>query len=443
MPRRAKELSDLVVSRLKTPGLHAVGGPAAGLHLQVTESGARSWVLRITVGTRVDAKGKTVQRRRDMGLGAYPTVTLKLARKLAGDAREKLAQEIDPVADRKAERSAKRAADAMQVTFREAARRYIEAKSSEWSNTKHTAQWENTLATYADPFIGTTLVRDIELPHILSVLEPIWTEKNETASRVRSRMEAVLGWAGVHGYRSGDNPARWRDHLDQVLPSPNKVQKVRHHPALALQNVGAFMRDLRAMGSVSARAVEFTALTAARTGEVIGATWAEIDLTAALWVIPAERMKMKIEHRVPLSKAALKILRALKEDATTGWVFPGGKENAPLSNAAMLELLKGMAYVDKNGHRVTTHGLRSSFRDWAAECTDYPREIAEMALAHAIDSKVEAAYRRGDLLAKRRAMMADWEKFCGVAREGAATAATQPSARSVSSQRRTTAIDQS
>ena len=441
MPRRAKELSDLVVSRLKKPGLHAVGGPAAGLHLQVTASGARSWVLRITVGTRVDAKGKTVQRRRDMGLGAYPVVTLKLARKLAGDAHEKLAQKIDPVADRRAEKSAKRAADAMQVTFREASRRYIEAKSSEWTNAKHGEQWTNTLEKYAHPVLGAMLVRDIELPHILRVLEPIWTEVNETASRVRSRVEAVLGWAGVHGYRSGDNPARWRDHLDQVLPSPAKVKKVRHHPALPLDQVGAFMRDLRARDNTSARALEFTALTAARTGEVINAEWREFDLAAALWIVPAERMKAKVEHRVPLSKAALRILRTQKATATNGYVFPGGKEKAPLSSAAMLELLKDMAYVDKNGERVTTHGLRSSFRDWCSEHTDYPREIAEMALAHTIDSKVEAAYRRGDLLAKRRAMMTDWETFCGTQKAAkAASATTQTAAAKV--RRGKTVVDQ-
>ncbi len=413
MPRKAKELSDLVVSRLKAPGLHAVGGPAPGLHLQITDAGARSWVLRITVGTRVDSRGKTVQRRRDMGLGAYPVVTLKLARERATEARQKLAQDIDPVAHREAQRSAQRAADAMQVTFREAARRCIEAKSSEWKNAKHSEQWTNTLETYAYPFIGAMLVRDIDLPHVLRVLEPIWTEKAETASRVRGRIETVLGWAGVHGFRSGDNPARWKGHLDQVLPSSAKVKKVRHHPALPLDDVPAFMRDLRAMDSTSARALEFTALTAARTGEVINAEWKEFDLDGALWVVPAERMKAKVEHRVPLSKAALRILRGLKETATNGFVFPGGKENAPLSNAAMLELLKGMTYVDKEGQRVTTHGLRSSFRDWCSEHTDYPREIAEMALAHTIDSKVEAAYRRGDLLAKRRALMNDWEKFCG------------------------------
>lgn len=419
MPRKAKELTDLAVSRLKAPGLYAVGGPAPGLHLQVTDSGSRTWILRVTVGRRISAAGKTVQRRRDMGLGPYPLVPLKTARERAAEAYQKVLQGIDPVADRITRASAQRAAEAAVITFREAAGRYIESKSSEWSNAKHVEQWTNTLETYAHPVIGSLLVGDVALPHVLRILEPIWTEKNETASRVRSRIEAVLGWATVQGFRQGDNPARWRGHLDKVLPSPSKVKKVRHHPALPLDAFPAFMHALRAMDSVSARAVEFTALTAARTGEVIGARWSEIDMRDAVWTVPADRMKAKREHRVPLSKTAMRILRALKEDASGDWVFPGGKKDKPLSNAAMLELLKGMDYRDKEGERITTHGLRSSFRDWCAEHTEHPSEVAEMALAHTIDSKVEAAYRRGDLFEKRRALMADWETFCAKTPKGA------------------------
>lgn len=392
MARKAAELGALEVGRLDKPGLHFVGG-VAGLALQVTAGGTRSWILRVLIG------GK----RRDMGLGGFPDVTLAGAREAARAARAKIKEGVDPIADMKARRSALYAARAASMTFSEAAAAYIAVKEHEWKNAKHGDQWRNTLKEYAYPVIGNVFVRDVEQSHVMRVLEPIWLTKTETAKRLRGRIERVLDWSRVRGYRNGENPARWRGHLDTLLQSPGKVQKRTHFPALPFDELGAFMEALRQQEGMGARALEFAILTAARSGEVRGATWNEIDLADASWTIPADRMKMKREHRAALNDAAVALLESLPR--TCDLIFPNTKGNM-LSDMTLTAVLRRMGRSD-----ITAHGFRSTFRDWCSERTNYPRDVAEMALAHAIGDKVEAAYRRGDLFEKRRRMMKEWGKF--------------------------------
>jgi integrase len=339
-----------------------------------------------------------------MGLGQFPGVTLAQARDKARHARDQIERGQDPIVERERAQLELKAAQAKTITFKAAAETYIEAKSAEWVNKKHTAQWTRTLETYAFPNIGHLNIGDIQQEHILAVLQPIWTTKTETATRVRSRIEHVLDWARVRGYRSGDNPARWRGHLDQLLPAPGKITMVKHHPAVPVSEVQLFYAALRQKKGMSARALEFALLTAARSGEVRGATWPEIDLDARLWTIPSERMKARKRHRVPLSDAAVKLLRALPDAQGTDLVFPSARSTA-LSDMSLSELMRGMKL-----HYVP-HGLRSTFRDWVAECTNYPREVAEHALAHALTNPVEAAYHRSDMLEKRRSLMQLWAKF--------------------------------
>ena len=392
MPKKVKELSALEVGRLTAAGLHFVGG-VAGLGLQVQQSGARSWVLRFSIA------GK----RREMGLGGFPDVTLADARRRAREEREKADKGTDPIAERKAAASRLRAEQAKAFTFKAAALAYIEAHELGWRNAKHAEQWRNTLAsTY--PIIGALQVRDVGLPQVLAVLQPIWTTKTETASRLRGRIESVLDWATARGYRDGLNPARWKGHLDHLLPAPGKITRVGHHAAVPVGEVGAFMQALRAQPGMGARALEFVVLTAARSGEVRGAQWSEIDMDAATWTVPGERMKAGKEHRVPLSDAALAILQAVPRMAGTELVFPAPRGGA-LSDMALVAVMRRMEV------KAVPHGFRSTFRDWCSERTNYTREVAEMALAHTIGDKVEAAYRRGDLFEKRRQMMADWAAF--------------------------------
>lgn len=388
MPKKPKELAAVQVGKLPI-GLHAAGG-ATGLYLRVAPTGARNWILRATIGNR----------RRDMGLGGWPDVSLTEARDRARQARRKIEEGTDPIEARKANRDTLRATP----TFKECAKRTIEAKRPEWKSAKHADQWTNTLETYANPVIGNMPVDLVELRHVVEILTPLWTEKTETATRLRTRIEAVLAWASVSGFRSGDNPARWRGNLDAVLPKPSKVAKVKHHRAMPFDAVPAFMAALRLREGLSARALEFLILTATRSGEVRGATWDEFDLEAHTWTIPAERMKAGKEHRVPLSARALAIVKSMPRIAGTDYVFPAAR-GGMLSDMAMTELMKGMK-AD-----AVPHGFRSTFRDWTAERTAYPRDVAEMALAHTIPDKVEAAYRRGDLFEKRTKMMADWAKF--------------------------------
>ncbi len=394
MPKIPKEMGPLEVSRLKASGLHSVGG-VTGLMLQVTATGARSWILRVKVGSK----------RRDMGLGAYPSVTLAQARDKAREKREMIEKGIDPIEAKKTARSALLASQVREITFMQSAESFIEAKRHEWKNAKHVAQWGSTLETYAYPVIGNLLVRDIDLPHILKILEPIWKTKTETAARLRGRIENVLDWATVHKYRSGDNPARWKGHLDKILPQPSKVQKVDHHDALPYLEIGSFMAELRQREGMGARCLEFAILTAARSGEVRGARWDEIDLDKSIWIIPAERMKMGKEHRVPLSRAAIDLLKSVPR-LDTPYIFPSSK-NGMLSDMTLSAILRRMNI------EAVPHGFRSTFRDWAAEQTAYSREVAEQALAHGLKDKVEAAYQRGDLFEKRKRLMDDWATYCG------------------------------
>lgn len=394
MPKVARELGALEVKRETAPGLHFVGG-VAGLALQVTPAGGKCWVLRVRVAGR----------RRDMGLGGYPSVSLAKAREKAAEARELIRKGIDPIDRQQATQSALRAAVAAALTFRQCAKAYMEAHEAGWKNAKHAQQWRNTLEAYAYPVLGDLLVRDVQKEHVLEVLRPIWTTKTETAVRVRSRMELVLSYAMQAGYRpEGLNPARWKGGLDKLLPKPGKVAKREHFAALPVAEVGAFMERLHAAEGMGARALEFAILTAARSGEVRGTTWAEIDLAAKVWTIPAARMKAGKEHRVPLSDVAVELLGKVPAGKPDAFVFPAAR-GGQLSDMTLAAVLRRMAVP------AVPHGFRSTFRDWASERTAYPADVAEMALAHTIDNKVEAAYRRGDLFEKRRLMMADWAQF--------------------------------
>lgn len=414
MPRKAKQLSALEVARLDTPGLYAVGG-VAGLHLRVRDGDARSWILRVMVGTK----------RRDLGLGAFPDVPLAAAREKARQAREQIVSGVDPALARREARSALIARQEAAMTFDECAIAYIKSHEAGWRNVKHAEQWRNTLATYASPVIGRMLVADVGTSHVLKVLthDDLWTTKNETASRLRGRIENILDWARVRGYRSGENPARWRGHLDKLLPKPSKVQRAGNHPALDWREVGAFWSALAGVEGMGAAALRFAILTAARSNEVRGARWNEIDLQAGIWTVPAERMKADREHRVPLSPAAVDLLKALPRIEGSDLLFPAPR-GGELSDATLGAVIKrlheagiaagGEGWIDRRqDNRVATpHGIaRSTFRTWAAEATNYPREIAEAALAHVIADRTEAAYQRGDALDRRRRLMRDWAKF--------------------------------
>ena len=410
MARIAQVLSKAKIAQLKDPGFYAVGG-VAGLHLKISETGAKSWILRVMVASK----------RRDLGLGSFADVTVEEAREAARQQRLKIKDGADPVADKQATRAAAIAARASATTFQEAAAKYIAANEAGWKSTKHAAQWGATLETYAFPVFGQMDVKGIETNHVLTVLEPIWATKTETASRVRGRIESVLDWAKVRGFRSGENPARWKGHLDHILPPPKKVAKVKHHAALPYQEVGAFMAALRSSEGMGAWALEFAILTACRSGEVRGATWSEIDEKAGVWIIPATRMKAGKEHRVPLSPAAMKLIKALPKMAGTDLVFPNA-QNKQLSDMTLTAVIKrmhesstkagGNGWKDSTGEVITAHGFRSTFRDWAGECTNHPREVVEHALAHQLKDKAEAAYARTDLLAKRLKLMSDWANVC-------------------------------
>ncbi|QOL82661.1 tyrosine-type recombinase/integrase [Pseudooceanicola spongiae] len=409
MPRIAKELSAITVRNLAHPGhggnvAHAVGG-VTGLYLQITPNGARSWLLRYVVNGS----------RHSMGLGPFPEVTLARAREKARDAREMIRAGGDPLCEKRVAQEARRA----QVTFADAADETVKAKSGGFRNEKHKKQWRSTLDTYAAPVLGDMPVTDITVDDIKRVLEPIWTTKTETATRLRGRIEAVLAWATVHGHRTGDNPARWKGNLDASLPKPKKGSKVKNHPALTLDDAPAWFADLRKRDGFASRALEFTVLTAARSGEVRGATWDEIDLVAGVWTIPAERMKAEKEHRVPLNVAAKALLEGMDRMGDSPYLFPALRGGA-LSDMALSACMKRIneardsGYLDARSKRpAVPHGLRSTFRDWAAERTEYPAEMAEMALAHQVGSAVERAYRRSDMMEKRRHMMEDWADFLG------------------------------
>ena len=402
MPRIAKELGSLDLRKkpeLQLPGYHPVGG-VAGLNLQVSEACTKSWVMRCTVG------GK----RREIGLGAYPGVGLALAREKAQQVRDEIVAGIDPVAQRLVNRQsivqAQLEEKAMQWTFRACAEAYIKAKSPGWKNVKHASQWTNTLETYVYPTIGDMLVRNINIGHVTAIIEPYWATKNETISRVRNRIELVLDWATVRKYRSGDNPARWKGNLDKAgLADRSVVGKVTGHRALPAAKVFGFMDELRKLKGYGPRCLEFVVLTACRSGEARLATWAELDMHDKTWNIPGDRMKSGRPHRVPLSEGVIALLNGLERMNGTELLFPGKKENFPLSDMTMTKIMRDMD-VD-----AVPHGFRATFSSWTASSTAYPFEVREMALAHAVGDGTVAAYQRSDLFEKRRNLMSDWAKF--------------------------------
>lgn len=391
MPRQINRLNVRKVQTLTKIGRHADGG---GLYLSIANDGGRKWVFLY----------RRHGRLREMGLGSARAVPLAIAREKAAAARLLLAGRIDPLAHRQS--------DVASPSFSECVEQFLTSNEAGWRNAKHASQWRNTLAAYAEPTIGRLPVNEIGTNHIMEILDPIWANKTETASRVRGRIENVIDWASARGYRKGENPARWRGHLDKLLPARSKVQKVEHHSALPYGEVAAFIGELRKREGIAPRAMEFTILTAARTSEVTGARRSEFDLDAKVWTIPGERMKVGREHRVPLSNRAIALLKSVgihKNDElpVSAIVFAEPPNRVALSSNAMLALLGRLKRRD-----LTVHGFRSTFRDWAAETTNTPNEVVEMALAHTVKNKAEAAYRRGDLLIKRAVLMEDWAAFC-------------------------------
>jgi len=398
----AREIERLTAFKVEAknlaPGMYPDGG---GLYLRVTPEGARNWVLRYMLD----------RRPRWMGLGPLALYGLADARAKALDARRKRHDGIDPIDARRAERARQRLEAAKAITFKECAEAYINAHGAGWKNEKHAAQWPSTLKTYAYDVIGRLPVQAVDTALVLRVLEPIWRKKPETASRLRGRLESILDFAKARGYRDAENPARWRGHLDKLLPARSKVREVEHHAALPYAKLAAFLVALRKQEGIAARALEFLILTAARTGEVIGARWNEIDLLDKIWTVPASRMKAHRAHRVPLSPRATGILQEMRElrsdDNPDAFIFPGRKPGLSLSNMAFLMLLRRMELGD-----LTAHGFRATFKTWASERTSFQNEIVEAALAHVIGDKVEQAYRRGDLFEKRRRLMQQWATFC-------------------------------
>lgn len=394
MPKRAAGLTARQVQTQKITGLFADGG---GLYLQVTPTGSKTWIYRFQLAGR----------RRDMGLGSTADLTLAEARERAAAARRLASEGIDPIERRKADKAVAALTDAKVMTFKACAEAYIRSMHEGWRNAKHASQWSSTLETYAYPEIGDLAVGTIDTAFVCKVLEPIWKTKTETASRVRGRIESILDYAKVRGYRSGENPARWKGHLDNILPAKGALAKPRHHASLPYGDMGLFWPRLQVQDGMGARALEFVILTATRSAETFGARWSEIDLEAKIWTIPSVRMKAGTEHRVPLTDPALGLLRKVSAIRMNDYIFPGQGIERSLSNMAMLATLRRMR-VD-----VTPHGFRSTFRTWGAEQTSFPAEVLEAALAHTRGDKVTAAYQRGDLFAKRRELMAAWAKFIG------------------------------
>lgn len=394
MARTLHNLKPITLSRAMKPGYHGDGG---GLYLQVTSAGAKSWIFRFALAGR----------RREMGVGSFPSISLAAAREAANKARALVKAGKDPITVREAERARERLEAAQGVLWAEAVDQFVEAHENSWRNKKHRQQWRNTLDTYAKPTLGTLAVGSIGTPEVIKVLEPIWYTKPETASRVRGRVERILDWSKVKGYRTGENPARWRGHLDKVFPPKAKVRKVKHHAAVPIDDLPAVYARLSESTGISAKAVRFAILTATRPGETARGLWSEIDRKNALWTIPPDRMKADREHRVTLSREALAILDEMAEVRTDKHLFPGHKAKKPLSLTALSKALE-----TAGGGEATVHGTaRSTFKDWASERTSFPSEVSEMALAHSIGDRVEAAYRRGELLKKRAALMQQWASF--------------------------------
>lgn len=381
------------------PGRYHDGG---GLYLVVGAGNARSWIFRFRKHGKLH----------DYGLGPVRVIGLAKAREKAAECRVALYSDTNPVEARKTMRLERVLAEAKRLVFRQAATRFIDAHAAGWRNRKSEAQWRQSLEMYVFPVLGDMPVQAIDTPAVMRVLEPIWNEKTETASRIRSRIEAVLDWAAAQGYRSGDNPARWKGLFDKLLPSRAKVRPVAHHAAMPYAKIGEFTAQLRQTEGVATRALEFLILAAARSGEVLGAQWGEVNLTERTWTIPASRMKAGREHRVPLTDRMLAILDEMATIQTNRFVFPGTRRNAGLGPMALRRVLGLCGHTE-----FAVHGFRSTFRDWAGETTSFAREVVEMALAHGIANKTEAAYQRGDLFTKRRQLMAAWDAYCAALRQ--------------------------
>ncbi|MFM9848287.1 MAG: tyrosine-type recombinase/integrase [Hyphomicrobiaceae bacterium] len=388
------KLTAIKVAAARKPGYLSDGG---NLYLRIASGGSKSWAFRYVIAGRA----------RDAGLGPYPVVSLNAARTEAEKFRQLVAGGVDPIEVRRNERQTAVVASAKSVTFEACARAFVASREAGWRNSKHRAQWHSTLKTYVYPIAGALPVQNIDTNVILSVLQPLWASKPETASRVRGRIEAVLNSATARGYRDGACPARWRGHLDQILPAKSKVRRVKHHASLPYAELPEFMAKLRKSEGISARALEFTILAAARTGEALGATFDECDLDAKLWTVPAERMKGGRGHRVALCSRAVAIVMDMAEMRVSEFIFPGMKPGRPLSNMALLMLLRDL----RPG--ITTHGFRSAFKDWCTERTNFPDHVSEAALAHVSSDRVRAAYARSDLVELRRQLMEEWGRFCG------------------------------
>jgi integrase len=392
--RTLNRLSALKVARAKQPGMYADGG---GLYLRVAEGGSKQWIFRYAAGIR----------DRDMGLGPVHTLALPEAREKAREARLLRLEGIDPIEAKRARMAALRAADARAMTFKQCAEGFIKDNEASWTSARHRQEWVGSLVRVVYPMLGSLPVAAIDTPLVLKVLKPIWEKTPETASRIRGRIENVLGWATVHHYRAGDNPARWGGLLEHALPARSKIAKVEHHAALPYAEISTFMAKLRQDSGVATACLQFITLTAARLDEARSATWDEIDLPNRIWIVPARRMKADKEHRVPLSDSVVAVLERMQEIRQSDYVFPGRLDGRPIGDNTLWRLAKEAA-----GSDITIHGLRSSFRDWAAERTSFPREIAELALAHTVGSAVERSYARTDLFEKRRRLMQQWAAFC-------------------------------
>ena len=418
MPKKAKELSAIAISKLKAEGRHAVGG-VDGLYFRIAGN-SRAWVLRVAVGTRTNSDGNTVVHRRDMGLGSYPEISLAEAREIARELRKQVRNGIDPLEQKKHDKETLRIQQRNSKTFRECAEVVIEKKSRELSF-RQLKSWRSSLETYVFPLLGERIIGTIIRTDVAAALEPIWETKHKTARELRGRIEAVLDYAKAMEYRDGENPAAWKGVLEPIL---GRVKvKVKPHPALPYDEIGVFISELRKREEMPARALEFIILTATREGEVFGAVWEEIDMTAKIWTIPTERMKMEKEHRVPLSDEAIRLLESLPRIVNSRYIFPAA-HGGRMSHKLLTLLIRGLhesaintggkGYIDpKQSSIITTHGFRSTFRDWAAETTAHSWEVCEHALAHKLPDKVEEAYQRGDLLVKRARLMADWSEYCG------------------------------
>lgn len=392
MVRVSYKLTVKGIQSLKIPGYYSDGN---GLYLQVSRSQTKSWLFIY----------KIAGKKYEMGLGSISLKSLNEARLEAAQLKKQIAVGFHPLAEKRKKKQAELLIEVSSMTFQQCAQAYIHVNQHGWKNPKHIQQWQNTLNQYVYPIIGNLPVSAVDTALVIKCLEPIWIIKNETASRIRGRIEQILSWATVSGYRMGDNPSRWRGHLDKLLPKPSKIQNTQHHSALPYIEISSFMAELKRQDGIAAKCLELTILTAARTNEAIGATWDEIDWGAKLWTVPKDRMKADKEHRVPLSDACLALLKTMSAMRLNDYLFPG--QRAGLSNMAMLKTLERMGRKD-----LTTHGFRSTFRDWAAETTDYSGEVVEMCLAHTIKNQAEAAYRRGDLLEKRSNLMRDWASYC-------------------------------